>query len=86
VKLDEVKKDELPDELKKLDLKAQKEYLEKLDKRRAELSKKAVELDKKRSDYIAKKQAEEAGKGKEGFDRQVLDVLRKQAKKNNIDY
>ena len=86
VKLEEVKKDELPEELKKLDVKGQKEYLDRLDKRRADLNQKAVELDKKRSDYIAKKQAEDAGKGKEGFDRQVLEVLRRQAKKNNIDY
>src|SRR5262249_25649015 len=54
VKLEGLKKDELPDELKKLDLAGQKAYLEKLDKRRGELSKEALELDKKRTDYIAK--------------------------------
>jgi hypothetical protein len=86
VKLEEVKKADLPDELQKLTLPEQKAFLEKLDGRRADLSKEAVELDKKRSDYLARKQAEEAGKGKEGFDKQVLEVLRKQAKRCGIDY
>jgi len=84
VKLEDLKKDELPDELKKLTLKEQKAYLEKLEKRRDELSKKALDLDKKRSDFIAKEQAKQKKKG--GFDLQVLDILRNQAKKHAIDY
>jgi len=85
VKLEEIKKEELPEELRKLDLKGQKEYLEKVEKKRAELNKKAIELDKKRSDFIAQKAKEEANKGTSGFDQQVLEILRKQAK-NKIDY
>src|SRR5262249_14192635 len=84
VKLEELKKEELPDELKKLTVKEQKEYLEKLDKRREELTKKALDLDKQRTDFIAKEQAKQKKQG--GFDNQVLDVLRKQAKKHSIDY
>jgi len=84
VKLEDLKKDELPDELKKLTLKEQKAYLEKLEKRRDELSKKALDLDKKRADFIAKEQAKQKKKG--GFDLQVLDILRNQAKKHAIDY
>ena len=86
VKLEELKEDELPAELKKLTPKERKEYLDKLTAKRAELNKKALELDKKRSDFIAKKQVEDAGKGKSAFDAEVLEVLRKQAKKVNIDY
>jgi hypothetical protein len=86
VKLEELKKEELPDELKKLSLKEQKEYLDNVDKKRQGLVKRAVELDKKRSDYIAEKEADDAKKGKNSFDAQVLEVLRKQAKKNKIDY
>jgi Mg-chelatase subunit ChlD len=84
VKLEDIKKADLPDEMQKMTPAEQKAYLEKLDKRRSELGKEAVELDKKRADYIAKKQAEEAGKG--GFDKQVLDVLRQQAKRYQIAY
>jgi Mg-chelatase subunit ChlD len=88
VKLEDLKKDQLPEELKKLDLKGQKAYLDNLDKKRASLQKECLELDKKRADFIAKKQAEDAakGKGKDSFDNQVLEVLRNQAKKNHIAY
>jgi len=43
-------------------------------------------LDKKRSDFIAKKQAEDAKTNKNSFDNQVLDVLRNQAKTCGISY
>ncbi|MBY0232845.1 MAG: VWA domain-containing protein [Gemmataceae bacterium] len=86
VKLEAIKKEELPAELKKLDLKGQKEYLKKLDDKRADLNKQVLELDKERSAWIAKKTAEEAKKGKGGFDVKVLEVLRKQAKGFELDY
>ena len=90
VKLEELKKEQLPVELQKLDLKERKDYLEKLDKRRGDLRKECLDLDKKRSDWITKKHAEEAskskGKSKDGFDGQVLEVLRNQAKKNGVEY
>ncbi len=85
VKLEEVKKEELPDVMQKMTLKEQKEYLDKLDKRRTELNKKALELDKKRSEYIKQELAKKKD-GKDSFDSQVLESLRKQAKKYDIDY
>jgi Mg-chelatase subunit ChlD len=88
VTLEKIKEDELPDELKKLKTeKERKEYLEAKAKKRAELSKEAVELDKKRSDFVAK-ELEKKGKeaGKDSFDRNVLEMLRKQAKKYDLGY
>jgi Mg-chelatase subunit ChlD len=85
VKLEDLKEDELPEDIKKMDPKERKAHLEKLDKQRTELRQKALELDKKRSDFIQKKLAE-SKKGKDGFDEQVLDTLRKQAKKYDIAY
>lgn len=90
VKLDEVKKDELPEQMQKMNAKERKEYLEKLANRRAELNKKALELDKKRGEYIkeelAKRAKNEGKDAKDSFDNQVLESLRKQAKKYDIDY
>jgi Mg-chelatase subunit ChlD len=86
VKLEEVKKEELPEQLQKLTVKEQKAYLDKLDTRRKELNDKVLALDKKRSNFIVKKQAEDAAKNKNSFDNQVLDVLRNQAKRTGIDY
>jgi len=87
LKLAEVKKEELPEELKKLKTdKERQEHLDKLEKKRVELNKEVLELDKKRNEYVVKKQAELAKKGKGAFDVQVLEVLRNQAKKCDIAY
>jgi Mg-chelatase subunit ChlD len=85
VNLADLKADELPEEMKKMTPAERKEYLAKVEQKREELNKKALELDKKRSDFIQKKLAE-TKKGKDGFDEQVLQTLRKQAKKYDIAY
>jgi Mg-chelatase subunit ChlD len=86
VKLEDLKKEELPAEMQKMDPREQKEHLAKLEKQREELRKEALELDKKRSDFIQKKLEEGKKGGKDGFDNQVLEILRKQAKKHAIEY
>jgi Mg-chelatase subunit ChlD len=85
VKLEDLKDDELPADMKKMKPEERKAHLEKLDKKRAELRQKALELDKKRSDYI-QEELKKTKKGKDGFDEQVLQTLRKQAKKFDIAY
>ena len=86
VKLEELKKDQLPPELRDLTPAEQKAYLDKVEKKRDELRKECLELDRKRSDSIAQQQKEQAVKGQGGFDGQVLDILRRQAKKAGVDY
>jgi len=86
VKLEDVKKDELPEQLQKLNLAEQKKFLADLDLERDKLLKEAVDLDRKRTDFITKKQAEASSGKKDSFDEQVLETLRKQAKGKKIDY
>jgi Mg-chelatase subunit ChlD len=86
VKLEKVKKENLPPEIRKMSLKEQKEYLKKLGKRRAQLSRKAMELDKKRAAYIKEKLAKDQKKAKDGFDQQVLKILQNQAKAHKIKF
>jgi len=86
VKLKDVKEENLPEELTRLKTeKERKGYLEEMGKKREALNKEAVELDRKRSEYI-KKEVEKKGKGKDSFDSNVLELLRKQAKKADVDY
>jgi Mg-chelatase subunit ChlD len=84
VKLEDLKKEQLPEEMQKMTPAEQKDFLAKMAKRRAELSKEALDLDKKRGDFIAQKRAE--NKTRSGFDGEVLEILRSQAKKHKIDY
>lgn len=84
--LKKVKEADLPDEVKKLKTdKEREEYLTKKAEERAKLNKEAVELDKKRSDFIAA-ELKKKGKGKDSFDSNVLEMLRKQAKKFEVEY
>jgi Mg-chelatase subunit ChlD len=85
VKLESLKKEELPAELRDLTLEQQKDYLDKLDGERKELTQKALELDKKRNDFVAKKQAEiQKTPAANSFDGQVLRILQQQAGRNNL--
>lgn len=84
IKLEDVKKEELPEELQKLTLEERKKHLDELDKKRDALRKEALELDKQRTEFVNEKLAE--NKGKDGFDQQVLEMLRSQAKKAKIGY
>jgi Mg-chelatase subunit ChlD len=87
VKLEELKKEQLPPELRKLNLKEQRAYLDKLDKRRTELNQQARELDKKRAAYVAKKQREDLKlRTRDSFDNQVLRILQTQARRADIRY
>jgi Mg-chelatase subunit ChlD len=87
VKLEDLKKEQLPPELQKLTLAEKKTYLKKLDERRTDLNRQAVALDKKRQAYIVQKQAEDArNRGRDTFDNQVLRILQRQAARNNIRY
>ncbi len=82
VKLEDVKDDELPESMKRLrTLKARRSYLDRVAGRRAELYKKAVALEMKRAAVLAARKGD-----RESFDLKVLEVLRKQARKFDIDY
>jgi len=86
VKLDSLKDEELPEELRKVPREKRQAYLDELAKKRQTLRDEARDLAKKRDEYT-KKQLEEAGKkAKEGFDQKVEELLQKQAKKYGIDY
>lgn len=84
VELEKLRKEELPKQLQGKSVEEQKKVIAEIEKKREQLSKEARELDQKRSEFI---QAEIKKTGKQdGFDSQVLEMLRKQAKKAGIDY
>jgi Mg-chelatase subunit ChlD len=86
VKLEDLKEEELPEELRKLPKDKRQAYLDDLEKKREKLREEARDLAKKRDEFTKKKLEEEGKKAKEGFDLKVEELLRKQAKKAGIDY
>jgi Mg-chelatase subunit ChlD len=85
IKLEDLKEEELPETLKKVPAKERQAFLDKVEKQREELRKEALELDRKRGSYISE-EMKKTKKGKDSFDEQVLEALRKQAKKYDISY
>jgi Mg-chelatase subunit ChlD len=84
IKLEDVRFDDLPPVLQKLKTPAaRRAHLEEVARQRAKLQAEALELESKRAEHIRKAMG---GGGKDGFDSQVLALLRKQAKKFDIEY
>ena len=87
VKLESLKKDQLPAELQKLDQEELKAELGKKQKERAELQARIQKLTREREEYVAaeRKRQVEQGKG-DSFDEQVAASIRTQAARKGIDY
>jgi Mg-chelatase subunit ChlD len=88
VKLEDIKKEELPKELAGKTLSEQKEILERIDKERQALSKRTLELDKLRNEFMAKKIAEDSKlAAPTSFENEVFGILRVQAGRHSgIEY
>jgi Mg-chelatase subunit ChlD len=82
VKLEDLKDEQLPDELKKLSPEERKARLDAKAKEREELRAKIVELSKKRDEYLA--EALKKGGPKDSFDSKVMEALSEQAAKKGI--
>lgn len=77
VKLDELKKEELPAELRDLDAGARAEYVEKKRAARAEIQKQIAELSAARAQFLAVKSKEQSGD--KTLETAIIEAVRKQA-------
>jgi Mg-chelatase subunit ChlD len=86
VKLNELKPSDLPEDLRTMDEKAQREYLEHKSKDRQQLQQKIQDLTRQRDAYVDTKLKESGKKTDGAFDAQVLNALKEQGKKKGIDF
>ncbi|MBN1498579.1 MAG: VWA domain-containing protein [Spirochaetes bacterium] len=84
VKIEDMKDSELPDEMKGMNAKERKAYVEKMDKKRTEIQARIKKLSDEREKYIAKERAANAGKNT--LDEAVLGAVREQANKKNYNF
>jgi hypothetical protein len=84
VELEEIKREQLPEEMRKMNVDEKRAYLEQKKKERTQILKQITELNKKRDAFIKAKLAE--GDGKDSFDAQVLSMIRAQAGDKGIVY
>ncbi|MHC4839572.1 MAG: vWA domain-containing protein [Planctomycetota bacterium] len=83
VKLEDVKKEDLPEALKKMTTEELKKHLDEKRKERVEIKKKLAELEIKRNEYVAEKRAEMAD-GEETLDDAMIKAINEQAGKRNF--
>jgi hypothetical protein len=87
VRLDSVKKEQLPEELRKLDDAALKAEIAKRQKDRGELQAQVQKLTKAREDFLAQERKRLAATGKaDSFDQTVAQTIRVQAARKGIEY
>ena len=87
VKLESVKKEQLPKEWRALDAPALKAEIEKMQKTRAELQTRIQKLTKEREDYLARERRTLAEKGQsDSFDEKVAQTIHNQAARKGIVY
>jgi hypothetical protein len=83
-KLDSIKDDDLPSELKNLSPEERTKEIEKRLAERSEIRKQIMSLSKQRTDYLAAEQKKRTGKTQNGFDAAVSAALREQLKKKGL--
>lgn len=84
VDIDKLSKDQLPEEMKKMNKKERREYIEKKKKERKKIQKKINKLNEARKKYIAKKRKEMAKE--DTLDQAVIKTIRKQAERKNFKF
>jgi Mg-chelatase subunit ChlD len=86
VELDKLKPSDLPADMRTLDTKQQREYLEQKSKERQQLQAKIQDLSRQRDAYVDAKLKESGKKTNDGFDAQVLNTLKEQGQKKGINF
>ena len=84
-KMEDVKDEELPDEMKKMSMEERKAYIEKKIKEREEVQKQIRELGEKREQYIKEEMKKQKLVGDE-FDQVIMKTLREQAEKKGFEF
>lgn len=84
IKIEELKDEELPDEMKKMSVQERKSYLDKKEKERSQIQDKINKLNDERSKYVAKKMLE--NKNDNTLDAVMIKTIREQAKNKNYKF
>lgn len=84
VKLEDVKPEDLPEELRKMTKEELKKHVDKKKEERAEMRKKLEELSKKRDAHVAEERKKMAEKGEKTLDEVMVKTVKEQAAKKNI--
>jgi hypothetical protein len=86
VKLEEVKKEELPEAMQKMTPEERKAYIESQEKERARIQSQIRELDEARKKHVAEEMKKLSEKGEDTLDAAIIKTIRSQAGKKNYQF
>ena len=84
IKVEEIKDEELPDEMKNMTIQERKDYLDKMEKERETIQEKINKLNDERSKYVAQKMLE--NKNENTLDAVMIKTIREQAAQKNYRF
>jgi hypothetical protein len=84
LKVEELKDEELPDEMKKMSVKERKDFIDKKEKERETIQTQINKLNDERSKYVAQKMLE--NKNENTLDAVMIKTIREQAKQKNFSF
>lgn len=86
VKLEDLKEDDLPEELKGKSLEEKQAYVREMAEKRAKIQEQIKKLNSERNKFVAEKQKELAKDGDKTLDSAVIGAVRQQAEKQNFNF
>lgn len=86
VKLEDIKDEDLPENMRKMSMEQRKAHLAEKKKQREALQKQIAELNDARNKYVADERRKQAAEGKETLDKAVIDSVRKQAEAKKYEF
>ena len=85
-KLDDLKDEDLPTDLRKLDKTARKVKVEEAARQRGEIQAKILKLNKEREQYLAGERKKQLGAKEDTLDKAIVKAIRDQAARHNFKF
>lgn len=85
VKVEDLKDEQLPEEMKKMSMEERKAFIDEKIALRKSILARIADLEKKRAEYLRQEEEKRAKSG-DSFDRAVIDAIAEQASKKGIEY
>ena len=86
IRLEEIRENELPEEMQKMDMTKRKAYIEEKKAERKRLTKEIRELSDKRQKHILEQVKKEKDEGRNSLDMKIYECIKKQARDKGIEY
>jgi hypothetical protein len=86
LKLEDLKDDQLPEDLRKMSLQERREYIDKMAQQRKELQQRIAQLSQQRDQYVAAELKKQNAQPGDSLDAAIVDTVRTQGEKKQYTF